>query len=121
LLLTRNDAIQLLFIDTVQSNVYYFELFKLSPKSLDSFYIFLVLVESSDDLIFPFLDSSLDFGLKLILGEGPADVCIVFEAEKGSRIHGHKTFEKLLVAIKELGVNFNVVAPLDFLQVFKEV
>ena len=53
----------------------------------------------------------------MIFGQRSADIRIVFEAEKCFRIHGHKTFKELLITVEELVIDFDIVAPFNFLEI----
>lgn len=65
-------------------------------------------LKDPDNFPLSLLDPTLKLGLEVVFDESAADVGIVFEIEKRSRVHRHKAFEQLLVTIEVIRVNSNV-------------
>ena len=74
-----------------------------------------------DNIFTSFLDAISRLLLEIILHQSATDVRIALEVEKALRIHRHKAFEQLLVAIKELVVDLDVVAPYNTLALLLRV
>ena len=80
-------------------------------------------VQLLDDLYFEYLvlalfNPRLELGPEVVLGEGAANVGVVFEVEEGLGVHRHKRLEELLIAVEVLFVDLNVETRLDLVQVF---
>ena len=75
----------------------------------------------SDNLFFSLLDSSLELGLEVVLGESAANVGIVLKVIKGTRIHRHKALKQLLVTVKVILVDRDVETFLNLVKVFEGI
>ena len=75
----------------------------------------------SDNLFFSLLDSSLELGLEVVLGESAANVGIVLKVIKGTRVHRHKALKQLLVTVKVILVDRDVETFLNLVKVFEGI
>ena len=84
---TTLDAFELFAIHHSQCRGYFLQFLVLLLEALECHHVSLVLFEGSDYLLLSLLNTSLDLGLKVVLGESPANIRIVLKAMESPRVH----------------------------------
>ena len=96
---------------------YFLKLLVLCSQSIQCDKVPLIEVKGFDDIVLSLLLASLNFRLKVVLGQGSTDIRIVLKTMESPRVHRCEALEQLLITVKELIVHLDVEPLLDRIQV----